>query len=110
PEFLNRIDDVIVFHHLTTEEITEIVDLLIKRLRGQLDSQGVGFRPPNKAKPLLAKRGYDASLGARPLRRAIQRLVEDPLAEKILWKEYHAGEAIVVGADGEEIVLRAGAE
>ena len=91
PEFLNRIDDIIVFHHLTTEEITEIVDLLIKRLRGQLDSQGLGFELTNSAKLLLAKRGYDASLGARPLRRAIQRLVEDPLAEKILWKEFHAG-------------------
>jgi len=107
PEFLNRIDDVIVFHHLTTEEITEIVDLLIKRLRGQLESQGLGFELTNPAKLLLAKRGYDASLGARPLRRAIQRLVEDPLAEKILWKEFHAGETIVVDAEGEDIVFRA---
>jgi ATP-dependent Clp protease ATP-binding subunit ClpC len=106
PEFLNRIDDVIVFHHLTTEEITEIVDLLIKRLRGQLDSQGLGFELTNEAKLLLAKKGYDASLGARPLRRAIQRLVEDPLAEKILWKEFHAGDTIVVDAEGEDIVFR----
>ena len=106
PEFLNRIDDVIVFHHLTTEEITEIVDLLIKRLRGQLESQGLGFELTNEAKLLLAKRGYDASLGARPLRRAIQRLVEDPLAEKILWKEFHAGDTIVVDAEGEDIVFR----
>ncbi len=106
PEFLNRIDDIIVFHHLTTEEITEIVDLLIKRLRGQLDSQGLGFELTNSAKLLLAKRGYDASLGARPLRRAIQRLVEDPLAEKILWKEFHAGDTIVVDAEGEDIVFR----
>ena len=106
PEFLNRIDDIIVFHHLTTEEITEIVDLLIKRLRGQLDSQGLGFELTNEAKLLLAKRGYDASLGARPLRRAIQRLVEDPLAEKILWKEFHAGDTIVVDAEGEDIVFR----
>jgi ATP-dependent Clp protease ATP-binding subunit ClpC len=107
PEFLNRIDDVIVFHHLTTEEITEIVDLLIKRLRGQLESQGLGFELTNSAKLLLAKRGYDASLGARPLRRAIQRLVEDPLAEKILWKEFHAGDTIVVDSEGEDIVFRA---
>ena len=106
PEFLNRIDDIIVFHHLTTEEITEIVDLLIKRLCGQLDSQGLGFELTNEAKLLLAKRGYDASLGARPLRRAIQRLVEDPLAEKILWKEFHAGDTIVVDAEGEDIVFR----
>jgi len=106
PEFLNRIDDIIVFHHLTTEEITEIVNQLIKRLQGQLESQGLGFELTNSAKLLLAKRGYDASLGARPLRRAIQRLVEDPLAEKILWKEFHAGDTIVVDADGEEIVFR----
>jgi len=108
PEFLNRIDDIIVFHHLTTEEITEIVDLLIKRLRGQLESQGLGFELTNEAKLLLAKKGYDASLGARPLRRAIQRLVEDPLAEKILWKEFHAGDTIVVDADAEtdDIVFR----
>jgi ATP-dependent Clp protease ATP-binding subunit ClpC len=108
PEFLNRIDDIIVFHHLTTEEITEIVDLLIKRLQGQLESQGLGFELTNSAKLLLAKKGYDASLGARPLRRAIQRLVEDPLAEKILWKEFHAGDTIVVDADtdADEIVFR----
>jgi len=108
PEFLNRIDDVIVFHQLSTEEITEIVDLLIKRLRGQLESQGLGFELTNDAKLLLAKRGYDASLGARPLRRAIQRLVEDPMAEKILWKEFHAGDTVVVDTDeaNEEIVFR----
>ena len=65
-----------------------------------------GFELTNEAKLLLAKKGYDASLGARPLRRAIQRLVEDPLAEKILWKEFHAGDTIVVDAEGEEIVFR----
>jgi len=107
PEFLNRIDDVIVFHQLSTDEITEIVDLLIKRIQTQLDSQGLGFELTRSAKLLLAAKGYDASLGARPLRRAIQRLVEDPLSEKILWKEFHAGETVVVDADGEEIVFRA---
>ena len=107
PEFLNRIDDVIVFHHLTTEEITEIVDLLIKRLQSQLESQGLTFELTSEAKFLLARKGYDASLGARPLRRAIQRMVEDPLSEKILWKEFHAGETIVVDALDDEIVFRA---
>jgi len=106
PEFLNRIDDVIVFHQLSTEEITEIVDLLIKRLQSQLDSQGLAFELTQDAKFLLARKGYDASLGARPLRRAIQRLVEDPLSEKILWKEFHAGDTIVADAEGEEIVFR----
>ena len=106
PEFLNRIDDVIVFHQLSTEEITEIVDLLIKRLQSQLDSQGLAFELTQDAKFLLARKGYDASLGARPLRRAIQRMVEDPLSEKILWKEFHAGDTIVADAEDEEIVFR----
>ena len=106
PEFLNRIDDVIVFHQLSTEEITEIVDLLIKRLQSQLESQGLQFELTQDAKFLLARKGYDASLGARPLRRAIQRMVEDPLSEKILWKEFHAGDTIVADAEGEEIVFR----
>src|SRR3989449_1420625 len=106
PEFLNRIDDVIVFHQLSTDEITEIVDLLIKRVVGQLEAQGLGFDLKPAAKLLLATKGYDAALGARPLRRAIQRLVEDPLSEKILWKEFHAGDTIVVDAEGDEIVFR----
>ncbi|MGQ0826001.1 MAG: ATP-dependent Clp protease ATP-binding subunit [Actinomycetota bacterium] len=106
PEFLNRIDDVIVFHELSTAEITEIVDLLMKRLIEQLQSQGLGFELTNDAKVLLAKKGYDPALGARPLRRAIQRMVEDPLSEKILWKEYRAGDTVVVDAEGEEIVFR----
>src|ERR671919_195178 len=111
PEFLNRIDEVIVFNELTMEEVTEIVDLLIRRVEGQLESQGLGLELTPEAKLLLAKKGYDPQLGARPLRRAIQRLVEDPLSEKILWKEFHAGETIVVDVEGEgdgaEIAFRA---
>jgi ATP-dependent Clp protease ATP-binding subunit ClpC len=107
PEFLNRIDEVIVFNELTKEEVTEIVDLLIKRVVGQLESQGLGLELTTDAKLLLATRGYDPALGARPLRRAIQRMIEDPLSEKILWKEFHAGETIVVDALDDEIVFRA---
>ncbi len=106
PEFLNRIDDVIVFAELTEAEVTLIVDLLIKRVQGQLESQGISLELTNEAKLLLASKGYDAQLGARPLRRAIQRFIEDPLSEKILWKEFHVGETIVVDAEGEEIVFR----
>jgi ATP-dependent Clp protease ATP-binding subunit ClpC len=106
PEFLNRIDDVIVFHELSTEEITEIVDLLVKRVQQQLESQGLGFELTRAAKVLLASKGYDPALGARPLRRAIQRMVEDPLSEKILWKEFRAGDTIVIDAEGDEIVFR----
>jgi ATP-dependent Clp protease ATP-binding subunit ClpC len=106
PEFLNRIDDIIVFHQLSTQEIVEIVDLLIRRVQTQLESQGLGFELTPEAKLLLATKGYDAQLGARPLRRAIQRLVEDPLSEKILWKEFHAGETVVVDAEGDDVVFR----
>jgi ATP-dependent Clp protease ATP-binding subunit ClpC len=107
PEFLNRIDEVIVFNELSREEVTEIVDLLIRRVTAQLESQGLGLELTHEAKLLLAKKGYDPQLGARPLRRAIQRLVEDPLSEKILWKEFHAGETVIVDAEGEEIAFRA---
>jgi ATP-dependent Clp protease ATP-binding subunit ClpC len=106
PEFLNRIDEVIVFHELSQDEVTEIVDLLIKRVQNQLEGQGLGLELTPEAKILLARRGYDPSLGARPLRRAIQQLVEDPLSEKILWKEFHAGETVIVDALGDEITFR----
>src|SRR5690349_5698708 len=107
PEFLNRIDEVIVFNELSREEVTEIVDLLIRRVTAQLEGQGLGLELTLEAKLLLAKKGYDPQLGARPLRRAIQRLVEDPLSEKILWKEFHAGETVIVDAEGEEVAFRA---
>ncbi len=106
PEFLNRIDEVIVFHELTQEEVTTIVDLMIRRVREQLEGQGLALELTTEAKAALAKRGYDPTLGARPLRRAIQRLVEDPLSERILWKEFRAGETVVVDAEGDEVVFR----
>jgi ATP-dependent Clp protease ATP-binding subunit ClpC len=96
PEFLNRIDEVIVFHELTREEVKSIVDLMIVRIEEQLKSQDVDIELTEAAKELLADKGYDPALGARPLRRAIQRMVEDPISEKILWKEYEAGETIIV--------------
>jgi ATP-dependent Clp protease ATP-binding subunit ClpC len=106
PEFLNRIDDTIVFHELTKAEVTQIVDLMIKRVRGQLESQGLGLELTDGAKILLAEKGYDPQLGARPLRRAIQRMVEDPLSERILWKEFRAGVTIIVDAENDEVVFR----
>jgi ATP-dependent Clp protease ATP-binding subunit ClpC len=96
PEFLNRIDEVIVFHELSQENITQIVDLLTRRVETQLSSQGLTLQLTPEAKVLLAKKGYDPTLGARPLRRAIQRMIEDPLSEKILLKEFSAGETIIV--------------
>ena len=107
PEFLNRIDEVIVFSELSQAEVTEIVDLLTKRVQTQLEGQGLALDLTEDAKMLLAKKGYDPTLGARPLRRAIQRMVEDPLSERILWKEFHAGETIIVDALEDEIVFRA---
>ncbi|MFZ4585139.1 MAG: ATP-dependent Clp protease ATP-binding subunit [Acidimicrobiia bacterium] len=101
PEFLNRIDDIIVFSELTRREVTEIVDLFIKRVRDQLGSQGLGLELTDGAKMFLAKKGYDPTLGARPLRRAIQRMVEDPLSERLLYKEFHAGATIIVDVEGE---------
>jgi ATP-dependent Clp protease ATP-binding subunit ClpC len=106
PEFLNRIDDVIVFHELSKEEVTEIIDLMIKRLRDQIEAQGLNLELTQAAKFLVVDKGYDPTLGARPLRRALQRLVEDPLSEKILWKEFRAGETIIVDAEGDQIVFR----
>ena len=99
PEFLNRIDDVIVFHELSKQEVTTIVDLMLKRLSAQLESQGLGIELTQEAKFFVADRGYDPTLGARPLRRALQRMVEDPLSESILNKHYKAGEIIVVDVE-----------
>jgi ATP-dependent Clp protease ATP-binding subunit ClpC len=105
PEFLNRIDETIVFHELTKPEVTTIVDLMIRRVQEQLEGQGLGFELTPAAKSLLADKGYDPTLGARPLRRAIQQLVEDPLSERILWKEFRAGETIIVDAENDEMVF-----
>ncbi|MDQ3640395.1 MAG: ATP-dependent Clp protease ATP-binding subunit [Actinomycetota bacterium] len=106
PEFLNRIDDTIVFHELTRAEVTQIVDLMSRRLKDQLASQGLTLELTDAAKLLLAEKGYDPSLGARPLRRALQRMVEDKMSERILWKEFRAGETIIVDAEDGEIVFR----
>ena len=99
PEFLNRVDDIIVFHEHGKEEILQMVDLMMKRTASQLESQGLGIELTQAAKDLLAEIGYDPQLGARPLRRAIQRNIEDALSEKILYKEFTAGQIIVVDTE-----------
>ena len=100
PEFLNRIDDIVVFHQLTQEQIVEMVELLIGRVAKQLEERDMGIELTDKAKNLLAKRGFDPVLGARPLRRTIQREIEDQLSEKILFGEIGAGEIITVDVEG----------
>jgi ATP-dependent Clp protease ATP-binding subunit ClpC len=107
PEFLNRIDDIIVFHELTKDEVTEIIDLMIRRVREQLETQGLSIELTRAAKYLVVEKGYDATMGARPLRRALQRMVEDPLSEKILWKEFRAGDTIIADVENGEITFKA---
>ena len=101
PEFLNRIDDVIVFHQLTESEIIEIVDLMIASLEKRLQDKDMAIELTPAAKVLLAERGYDPTLGARPLRRTIQREIEDPLSEKMLFGDLNPGSIVVVDVDGE---------
>jgi ATP-dependent Clp protease ATP-binding subunit ClpC len=101
PEFLNRIDDIIVFHQLTKPQIIQIVDLMLKNLDDRLHAKDMGIELTPAAKDLLAERGYDPLLGARPLRRVIQREIEDGLSERILFGELKPGEIIVVDIEGE---------
>jgi ATP-dependent Clp protease ATP-binding subunit ClpC len=102
PEFLNRIDDVIVFHQLTESEIIEIVDLMVASLEKRLEEQNMAIELTPAAKALLAHRGYDNSLGARPLRRTLQRDIEDPLAEKMLFGDLTPGSIVLVDVAGED--------
>ena len=101
PEFLNRVDDTVVFPQLSEEEIVQIVDLFVERLRKRLAEKNLKIELTDPAKVLLATRGYDPTMGARPLRRTIQREIEDQLSEKILFGEFHPGETIHVDVDGE---------
>ena len=99
PEFLNRIDDIIVFHQLSENEIIQIVDLMIANLENRLKEKDMGIELTAAAKAILAKRGYDPVLGARPLRRTIQREIEDALSEKILFGDIKPGHIIVIDFD-----------
>ncbi|MDT4943354.1 MAG: ATP-dependent Clp protease ATP-binding subunit ClpC [Pseudonocardiales bacterium] len=108
PEFLNRIDDIIVFHQLTPEEIVSIVDLMIARLDVQMRNKDMGLELTTDAKSLLAKKGYDPVLGARPLRRTIQREIEDSLSEKILFGELVPGQIVLVDAVPEDPMVKDG--
>jgi ATP-dependent Clp protease ATP-binding subunit ClpC len=105
PEFLNRIDEIIVFHPLSMEHVKSIVDLMMKRVTEQLKAKDIEIVLTEAAKDLIAAKGYDQALGARPLRRTIQRMIEDPLSEKLLWKEFNAATTIIADAVGDEITF-----
>jgi ATP-dependent Clp protease ATP-binding subunit ClpC len=96
PEFLNRIDDVIVFHKLQREEIKQIIELLLLRIRHSMAARELQLDLTEEAKDMLVEKGWDPAMGARPLRRAIQRYIEDPLADFVLRSELPAGSTVVV--------------
>ena len=107
PEFLNRVDEVMVFKSLNKEEIKQIVDLELDKLRKRLDEYQLKLEATDEAKTFLAEKGYDPKFGARPLRRVIQRLVEDPLSEGLLMGEFKPGDTVLADLEEDKIVLRA---
>jgi ATP-dependent Clp protease ATP-binding subunit ClpC len=104
PEFLNRIDEVIVFHKLAKDEIKEIVELLLRRIRESMAERELQLELSEPAKDLLVEKGWDPAMGARPLRRAIQRYIEDPLADFVLRSQVPSGSTVLVepGQEGTE--------
>ena len=106
PEFLNRIDEVVVFRALDREQIAQIVGIQLEHLRGRLAAKRIDLEVTDAAKALLGREGYDPTYGARPLKRTIQRLVQDPLALKLLEGEFKEGDTVTVDADGDRVVFR----
>lgn len=98
PEFLNRVDEVIVFHKLQKQQVYNIMDLMMSRVQQQLELQGITIELKKNAKELLLEKGYDSSMGARPMRRCIQNLIEDPISEKLISGEIRSGQKIEVSA------------
>ena len=106
PEFLNRLDGVVVFRHLIKEDIRQVVDLMLRPLRAQLIERGMGLVVTDAAKDLLCEKGYDETFGARPLRRAIQTMVEDQLSEMLLRGEFQPGDTVCLDREGDQIKAR----
>jgi ATP-dependent Clp protease ATP-binding subunit ClpC len=108
PEFLNRLDDVVIFHPLSKEHIKQIVSILLKDVQKRLTEEELTLRLTDAGSDFLVKHGYDESYGARPLKRAIQRFIEDPLSEKILLAEFQKGDEVEVdvAADGTKLEFR----
>ncbi|HEX8264923.1 MAG TPA: ATP-dependent chaperone ClpB [Pyrinomonadaceae bacterium] len=105
PEFLNRIDDIVIFHQLGREQIAQIIEVQLERLRQMLAERNIQIALDESAKDLLAREGYDPAYGARPLKRAIQTLIQNPLAVKLLRGEIAAGETVKVSADGDALTF-----
>jgi ATP-dependent Clp protease ATP-binding subunit ClpB len=105
PEFLNRVDEIVVFSRLDREQLAEIVELQVARLRRRLDERGVELELTDAAAELLAREGYDPAYGARPLKRLVQRRIENPLAQRILAGDVRDGDRVVVDADGDELTF-----
>ncbi|HZD59283.1 MAG TPA: AAA family ATPase, partial [Anaerolineae bacterium] len=106
PEFLNRVDDVIVFHELKREDIKKIIDLMFKRVADQLRERAIEVELFEEAKEVLVQEGYEPAMGARPLRRAIQRFIEDPISEGLLSGYFKAGDKIVIDAKDGKLDFR----
>ena len=106
PEFLNRVDEVIVFHHLKREEILQIAELYLRRVNEQAKSMEITIELSDAVKDKLVSEGYDPNLGARPLRRAVQRFIEDPLSEEMLLGRFHAGDEIVADLEDGTVVFK----
>ena len=105
PEFINRLDGTVVFHSLSKEHILQIVDLMLAQVHARLKEQEIDLEASLEAKELLAEKGFDPVFGARPLKRTIQNLIEDPLSEKILQEEFHPGDVVKIDRDGDAIVF-----
>jgi ATP-dependent Clp protease ATP-binding subunit ClpB len=110
PEFLNRVDEVVIFETLTREQIGQIVEIQLAGLRRRLADRQIALELTDRAKELLAIEGYDPVYGARPLKRAIQRRILDPLAQAVLRGEFRAGETVLVDNEGGQLVFRHKAE
>ena len=106
PEFLNRIDDIVIFHQLSREQIEKIIEVQLERLRAMLEERHITLVLDQSARELLAREGYDPNYGARPLKRAIQTLLQNPLAVRLLQGEIAPGQTIRVSAQGDEMVFK----
>jgi ATP-dependent Clp protease ATP-binding subunit ClpB len=103
PEFLNRIDDIVIFHQLSREQIGQIIDVQLERLREMLHERNITMSLDSSARELLAREGYDPTYGARPLKRAIQTLIQNPMAIKLLQGEIAPGQIVKISADGDNM-------